>query len=68
MVGQAEGQVEEGRIGSLGLVDANYYIRGAFKKKKKQVLLYSIGSYIQYHVIKQNGKKKKIYIYIYIYV
>ena len=34
MVGQAEGQVEEGRIGSLGLVDANYYIRGAFKKKK----------------------------------
>ena len=35
-----------------------------------KVLLYSIGNYIQYPVINQNGKemKKNVYIYIYIYI
>ena len=33
MVGQGGGQVEEGRTGSLGLADANYYKWDAFKKK-----------------------------------
>ena len=34
--------------------------------KKKQVLLYSIGSYIQYPVINHNGKEyeKNTYIYV----
>ena len=34
-----------------------------------KVLLYSIGNYIQYPVIKHNGKEyEKVYIYVYIYV
>ena len=38
---------------------------------KQQVLPFSIGNYIQYPVINQNGKeyeKEYTYIYIYIYV
>ena len=42
----------EGRIGSLGLADANSYIEWINK-----VLLYSIGNYIQYSVINHNGKE-----------
>ena len=55
------GEVVEGRIGSLGLVDANYYIEWINNK----VLLYSTGNYIQYPVINHNGKEyEKEYLYI----
>ena len=52
MVAKA-GEVVEGRTGSLGLVDANYYIEWINNK----VLLYSTGNYIQYPVINHNGKE-----------
>ena len=38
-----EGLVREGRVGNLGLADANYCIQGGNK-----VLLYSTNNYIQY--------------------
>ena len=49
------GEVVERRIGSLGLVDANYYIEWINNK----VLLYSTGNYIQYPVINHSGKEKE---------
>ena len=45
--------VGEGRTGSLGLADANYYIW------MNTVLLYSIGNCIQYPVINHNGRKNR---------
>ena len=55
--------VEEGRIGSLGLADANYYIQDGYNK----VLMHSTGNYIQYPMINHNGKEyEKEHIYIYI--
>ena len=42
----------KGRIGSLGLADANEYT-GWINNK---VLLYSAGNYIQYPMINHNGK------------
>ena len=52
----------EGWIGSLGRANANY-----------KDLLYSTGDYIQYPVIKHNGKEYEkacvcVYTYIYIYI
>ena len=45
-----------GWIGSLGLVDANYYIQNWINT---EVQLYSTGNYIQYPVINHNGKEYK---------
>ena len=55
--------LEEGRIGSLGLADANYcYIYIEWINK---VLLCSTGNYIQYPVINHNGKEyEKEFIYV----
>ena len=52
--------------GSLGLANANKVYIGWINNK---VLLYSTGNYIQYPIIKHNGKeydRECIYIYIYI--
>ena len=50
----------KGRIGSLGLADANEYT-GWINK----VLLYSAGNYIQYPMINHNGKQyEKEYTYV----
>ena len=58
--GQGGGRVREGRIWSLGLAEANYYI-GWINNK---VLLYSPGNYIQYSVTNHNGKEyEKEYIF-----
>ena len=46
-------QAGEGRIGSLGLTDTNYCIGWI----NNEVLLCTTGKYIQYPVIKQNGKE-----------
>ena len=55
--GRAE---EEGRIGSLGLADANLYYIGWINNK---ILLYSTENYIQHPVINHNRKAyEKIYI------
>ena len=43
----------EGRIGNLGLADANYYVEWINNKG----LLYSTGNYIQCPVINNNGKE-----------
>ena len=48
---------------SLGLADANYYMR-----TDKQVLLYGTGYYIQYPEINHHGKEyEKEYIFIYMH-
>ena len=59
---QAGEGVGEGRIGSLGLADANYYIENGLNNK---VLQYSTGNCIQYPLINHNGKeKKRLYTYV----
>ena len=61
---QGGGGLGEGWIGRLGLADANYFIYIEWINDK--VLLYSTGNYIQYPVIKHNGKEyKKECIYMY---
>ena len=58
---QEGGKPGEGRMGSLGLADANYLHLEANK-----VLLYSTRNYIQYPVTNHNGKEyKKECIYMY---
>ena len=47
--------VGEGRSGSLGLADENYYIY--IKWINSKVLLNSTGNYIQYPVINHTGKE-----------
>ena len=49
------GWVREGRIGSLGLADANDCVYVGWLKNK--VPLYGIGNYTQYPVINHNGKE-----------
>ena len=50
-----------GRIGSLGLA----CIKFIYRMDKNKILLYSIGDYIQYPLINNDGKEyKKGYIYM----
>ena len=61
----AKGGVGEGRIGSLGLADANSYTRWINNK----VLLWSTGNYIQYPVINHKEYKKEcVHVGVYIYI
>ena len=50
---------EKGRVGlgSLGLADTDYYIQNGIEWIENKALLYSTGNYIQYPVIKHNGKE-----------
>lgn len=60
VVAMKEGEVEEGRVRSLGVADANYYNR----MDEQQALLYSTGNHVQYLVINRNAKDyEKGYIY-----
>ena len=53
-----------GWTGSLGLVDANYYIQN-IKQINNKVLQYSTGNYIQSPGINHNGKEYfKMYIFV----
>ena len=57
-----------GRIGSLGLAEANYLYIGWINNK---VLLYSTGNYIQYPVTNHNGKEYMcvcVYVSMYVYI
>ena len=65
--------IGKGRTGSMGLANVNSYIYIFHMIEKqgpgpeKQVLLYSTGNYIQYPVIKQNGKEYFIKRCLYVY-